>query len=725
MTKFRAVEGVCGVRKLTKATLLLAAATYCGLAGGEVSAQTVGQSQGEIVVTAQKREASAQDTPIALSVVSGEQLRAAGVTDMQSLAQISPNVSFAQADGFPIITIRGISSRDVTEVGDPAIAVSRDGFYENRPYSLTASFYDIERVEVLRGPQGTLYGRNATGGAINVLSARPTSDASGYVTAGFGNYNAYHVEGAVNTPIFEGLNARISYGVDGHDGYRDTPPNGKGDSASSRSIRGQLSYEPTSRLKLWGLLEYSDIGGRPGVALNIPYVYDENGAVIHDRPSGIQSNTLPASIPTYNDVSYFGSRWSADYDAGAIQLHYLGGYARTNFSRGDDYSSVDDSKRWTVHQIPKTLNQEFRVSSASSSPVFWQVGAFYFSESNSTNSGYDYPQADGSYNRGFGFDYTTNSKSYAFFGQATVPLTSQLKLTGGIRYSHDKKSRNGDILVPATDVNVLPITYTAYPQLESASWQKVTWSADLDYQVTRHNLLYAKVSTGYKAGGFTDLNSYDPETVTSYEIGSKNEFLNGLVQLNISGHYDDYANQQVTQIVGSDLGGGTMILNAGKSEIYGIETDLTVRPTPSTRIGASVNWLHARFTDFAAALDGVNVQLAGNQLPNAPDWTVGLNADQDIHIGSSTLTAHVDGKFTSSQYFSYTNYQDVRQGSYFLGNARLTYSREGSPWQVSVYVNNITDKAYFINAEENSYSNNYRYTFSAPRTFGGRVTVKW
>jgi len=706
--------------------LLLAGSAACS--GQAAWAQDAGPDASaaipEITVTAERRVSSVQNTPISMDVKSGEDLRNAGVSDLQGLSRISPSVSFAQDDGRAVITVRGISSRDTTEVGDPAVAVSFDNFYLNRPFALTTAMFDIERVEVLRGPQGTLYGRNATGGAINIISARPGDTLGGFATVGYGNYDNVEAQGALNVPITDTLSTRVSFNVSDHDNYRKTAPTDGGDSLNSKAVRGQVSWKPTDRLKLWALFEYNKYDGDPGVYLNVPYRYLADGSIDHGAQDH-SAKVFPAYTEQSTHMSEHSVKWSAEYDLGLATLSYFGGYDETNWHRKDDQTTYPTNyQSWQQNQNPKTWNHEVRLASSGESPLTWQVGGFYFKENNGLASGDYYPLEDGSYARGFSYSYKVRSESLAAFGQAGYQITDKLKLTGGLRYTHDKKSRTGEIDIPLSSVYDDPIDYLVLPQDASAKWNKVTWSAGAEYQAAADNMLYAKVSTGYKAGGFTDVNSYNPEKVTSYEIGSKNRFLDGRLQLNLAAHWEEYKGQQVSQIVAVEGGSGTEILNAGSSRIYGIEADAIWNVTPDTRLTASGAWLHGRFRDFVTVdADDNNLQLSGNRLPNAPDFSATFGAEHDFAIGDAVLTAHVDTKVTTKQYFSFFNYDSTRQKSFMMSNARLTYAPAHQPWQLTVYVNNLENKRVLTNAAENAFFNSYHYAFMAPRTYGGRVTV--
>jgi len=680
----------------------------------------------DIVVTAERRETTVQTTPISIGVFQGQDLVARDVTTLESLSRIAPDISFTQSDGQPIIAVRGISSQNVGAVGDPAIAVSTDGFYLNRPYSLASSFYDIERIEVLRGPQGTLNGRNANGGAINILTVRPRTDLGGTISAQYGNYDALGIQGALNIPLNDVVQTRVSFLMRRHDFYRDTPPQEGGDDEDVRSIRGQVLITPTDRLKIWALAQYGFMGGAPGANQNIPLVYKPDGTIDHSRPQGINDKEFAAGIPNYTRMREYTFKWNVEYDLGPVTFTYLGGYNKTTYRRQDDNSNAGITFGFRTYEQPRTWNHEFRLASAQSDRLFWQVGLFYFDEKSSLFSGNYYAQADGTYARGYTFDYEVRSRSLAGFGQVSYKLTDQLTATAGLRYTHDKKHRYGLVQYPADDVPTNPVIYFDEVQDNSGSWDKLTYQAGLNYQATPSNMLYAKIATGYKSGGFVPRITYKPESVTSYEIGSKNRFAGDLLQLNLAAHYEDYKDQQVSQLATLPNGGvGTLIRNAGSSHIYGLETDIVLNPAKETRITASIDYLHARFHNFATVENGANVQLAGLTPPNAPDWSLGFAVDQGIPVAGGMLTLSASSKFQSEQYFSYFNYDSTKQKAYSMSNASISFKPESSNVELTAYINNIEDRMVFTNAVENAFTQSYHYSFYAPRTYGARVSLSW
>ncbi|MDR3483647.1 MAG: TonB-dependent receptor [Bradyrhizobium sp.] len=693
------------------------------------NAQPATAPLGEIVVTAEHFKSTAQKTAIALTVYNGDELKKAGIADLAALSAIAPDLGFNVTEGKPIITIRGISSRDTTENGDPAVTVSTDGFYLNRPYSLNATMYDIDRVEVLRGPQGTLSGRNSVGGAIAVVTAKPTDRYEGYASLQYGNFNDLEAQGAINIPLNRVIQIRASFLSASHDGYRNNSPMGKSDDQDSKSGRIQIAFEPAPNLHGLITAEYTKLSGVGDGMQNIPYTYTSGGALDHDKPAGINSDAWPMRTMPYLDSIEKQIRGNLVYDIGGIEITALGGYDSTAWHHAVDQSNVVDVTavpfQFQENQYPKTINAELRIASTAAGPLQWQLGAFYFREKSNLfaadaepiTSGFDYY---------FGFKYWTEARSKAVYGQASYKMSDALKISAGVRYTSDYKSEYGyygDITGGVIYAN----------QAGSETSSKPTFHVSVEDQVTSVNLIYAKFDTGYKAGGFNfGGSSYRPESVKSYEIGTKNRFLQNRLQLNLAAFYSDYTDQQTSNYTFLSTGQPVQLTqNAGVTHIYGVESDLVYKDPVIGTFNLSANYLHARYTYFLAVADpsdpavSGNVQLAGNTPPQSPTWSIAAGFAHDWSVFGGTLTAKAQTKYQSAQNFSFYNYADTKQASYSMSDAFLSFRPENSNWSLTGFVKNIENRAVLTDAEESLYAGAYAYEFYPPRTFGVRIQYNW
>jgi len=702
----------------------------------------MGQALEEVVVTALRVETNVQKTPISMEVLDSDALKDQGIVNVTTLAAVSPSVSISGVGGGTVLTVRGISSRDTTEIGDPAVVVSVDGFYQDRAYALGLSQYDLGRMEILRGPQGTLYGRNATGGAINMFTVRPGKEAGGYAQVDFGNYGMLNAEGAMNVPFSDKFQMRAAFGTLYHDGYRDGGFWGKSDDANSRSGRIQFAYQVTDNFDLWLLAQHTKQTGLGTHSKQIPYVVDSGGFVVHSAipPLGDTQNYEKANFSQLNlDDTVF--KFNATYRAPFATITYLAGYDRLDYDSyapAFNYNTPSNVANPTFFasifnqtEKPRTTNHELRFASANPDARFtWQAGAFYFNNDNLLNSHNLRPNGTSSPGTVIHFIYDVNIKSVAEMAQVAFKVTDDFKVTAGFRHNQDNKTRVGNIfftqfLAPGTPPVVSP----------ESDISKNTYHLGLDWQVNPDSLLYAKYGTGYKSGGFTDVAPYGPEEIKTFEIGSKNRFFNNQMQLNVSAYRSDYTGQQVQQIVSG--GGGLKIENAGETRLQGLEADLTM----SSDVGQlefNLAYLDAEFTKFDLAygapnfngtawinLPTVNVNLAGNKPQQAPEWTIGAAVQRSFSVWNGELTTRVQTKYQSEQFFTFFNRPDDKQDSFATINFLATYAPQGSPWQFQAFVNNLSDETVFSSAGPNDRNHVYAYSYQPPRTYGGRINYKW
>lgn len=746
-------EGDSNMREFSKARMMGLLLAGIVLPSVPVHAQETSDAEAkgglsDIVVTAEKRPSIAQRAPIALSVITAEALQRQGVGNIADLTTLTPSVGFSQNGPNTVITVRGVSSRDTNQLGDPAVSISIDGFYLQRSLGLNMALFDLERVEALRGPQGTLLGRNATGGALNVVTAKPVDHFAAGVTGEVGNYDLIATQGFVNLPLSDKVKLRASFQTRDRDGYRDNGPARDGDDEHSRAARLHLLFEPTER---WDVLltgEYAHQDGVGPVIQPVAHRYLANGQLDTSRPD-IPGDGKSFDVPPggFIRTNIYNIRWTTNYDLDFATLTYIGGYREMKFASartlGGDYNSDRRNLTFDQQEKPKSWNHELRLSSPSDTPLVWQAGLYYFRESNVTQSLFRDFRVPGEFpalaaclcEPGTNLQVFRKPdlllQSRAAFGQASYAITEQLRIEGGIRYTADKK-HNLDALNIATNVgnyfNTGVVNYSDNtPVATRLSSNRTTYHAAANFQVTPRNLLYAKYDTGYKTGGFTDLQVYGPENITAWEIGSKNRFLNNTLQVNASAFLYQYKDQQVQQQITLPTGGiGTGTVNAGASKLYGGDVDILFQPTPNDRIEFFGAYLHARFTDFVAVVNGVNTQLAGNRLQQAPDWVFNGAYEHTFWIGDGSITARAQTHYESKSYFTFTNYEADKQPGYMRSDIIITYRAPDNRWLLEGYVRNLEDKLILSNADVvSSTYRSYRYQYQAPRTFGARLTVNF
>ncbi len=670
----------------------------------------------EITVTAQKRETSLQDTAVAISVLNSDQLSKNGIKDLRDMATHIPGISLS-ADGIStVVTMRGVSSRDTTEIGDPAVAISLDGFYYQRVKGLNDAMFDLERVEVMRGPQGTLYGRNATAGAINFVTAKPKDEFEAKASVGYGNYQALTTEGMINVPVTDKIKVRAAFATNSRNGYRtNEAPAEPGDDAGSSAARLQVLFDPTDELSVLLTAGYSKIKAVGPTYLGIPI---GPGGIVNDVMPELDSKGSFHGLPQQrldSETKYI--QWNVKYDFGIAELSYLGGKREQDIKHLRDLDGTEaGSFYFDTDEVVDDLIQEVRLASTGESPFEWMVGGFYFKSKNDLASLFqDWSVANAPANL-FQFIYPDiEAESKSAFAQIGYQLTNEFKVEGGIRYSEDTKHRRGYNNYGGGD---LPVD-------ASSESNKTTYHFAINYDLNEDSMLYAKMGTGYKAGGFTDVAQYGPESITAYEIGSKNRFLDNKLEVNLTGFYYDYKDQQISQF----KDGVTTVFNAGKSEIYGVELEWKALVAENGRFDGFVSYLHAEFTEFCTSVINdacaAGSDFAGNKPPQSPSWQLMAGYEHDFELPGGILTARAQSRFESSSYLAYTNFVREQQDSYIRSDVMLTYTNGNEDWSVQAYIRNIEDTDVITYASASGLWGAYNYTFAAPRTYGVNFTVNW
>ena len=699
---------------------------------------------GDVIVTAQRVESSAQRTPISIQVYSGETLAARGVADLRQLANIDPSIGINSAGGQTTISVRGIASSNVTETGEPAVSVSVDGAFNNRGYSLGATLYDIGRIEILRGPQGTLFGRNTTGGLLNVITQRPAQELGGRVTVDIGNYDARFVDGFLNVPLTDRFAVRGSFAVRRRDGIRGLTPSGeRGGNERTEAGRLQLLWQATDELEIWLLGSYTKEGGLGSVGETMPFRYPAGtplNPVTGAPPAGTEplhtvpplSNGFDYPIFTESSLKVRAAevKGGAKLDLGTVTLSYFGSYSDIDYSATIPTIFRRVPSVFTRRESPVTYNNEIRLSSNGEGRLVWQVGAFAFDERSSLFTDLVRNPDNAAVTQLYLFDSPqVDASSRAVFGQGSYKLTEQLKFTAGLRYTDDSKLRQGGFFLRPAFTGA-PVTIRTSQNGRAAS-DKVTWLLGVDYEATPQNLIYAKASTGYKAGGFTGVSQYEPESVTSYEVGTKNRFLDGRLQLNLAAFYSDFTNQQINQYIAVNGVSQAVTTNAGASRVYGVEANLSAVIGPIGRFDIAANYLNARYRRFlfGAGFSSppavvVVLDLAGNRLPVSPDFAASVQWEKKFtDVLGGALTARAAVKYQTTVYFGPENFPDQRQGGYALTDANLTYEVPGRNFSVQAYVNNVFDVERFTSSVETYPFSTYTFLYGLPRTYGVRLTA--
>lgn len=631
--------------------------TTTGAAPSEAVSAAVAPDQsglGEIIVTAQRRQESSQRAAIPLNVLPGAALLASGVTQADRLNNLAPALSIEPTSTGNLIFIRGVGNFTVVPSSDPAVAFNYDGVYVGRPTSTTGVFYDLDRVEILKGPQGILYGRNATGGAINVLPAQPKiGELGGYVSATYGNYNTINAEGAINVPIGETGAFRLSAMTANHDGYLS---DGTSDQ-KTYAVRAQLKAALTPDLTVRVAADFAHDGGA-GSGIDYQGVYAGSTAnFIPSRipfgtgveapssqgfrtaiPFGPLGNRLPPLTPNvFQDNAFYGVNAEIDYTTNAGTLTVIPAWRDAKLN----YLSDAGGFLYRDREQDNQYSLEARFAGTRIGPFDYTIGGFYFDERINTSTQLSIS------NTGSNQLPTFGTKSYAGFGRLTLNLGDRLRLVGGLRYTQDDKTftttqtaaiiqcvvvnpvtrapncPNAPTVPLFTDPSQIGYAFPAFGAVpifvggvptgalsirSDTAYNtvlhnhKLTYRGAAEFDLAPRSLLYASVESGYRSGGFsaaTGFLTYNPETITAYTIGAKNRFFGNKLQVNVEGFIWDYKNQQVNH-VGLDLNGNpaNYTQNIGSSRIKGVEVDGKLLVTPTTLLSADVQYLDAKQKNY-------------------------------------------------------------------------------------------------------------------------------
>jgi iron complex outermembrane recepter protein len=680
---------------LCASAAIIAAPAYAQTAGGNAVE--------ELVVTAQRRSEALQDIPAAITAVTGATLEDRGITAPGDLQFIAPSMQSGRLIGSTAITIRGVGLNQ----GAPGVAIHVDGVYQPRPAMGDLTQVDIERVEVLRGPQGTLYGRNANGGVVNFLTKAPSDEFEGYVLGRYGSYDDVRLQGVINVPMGDRFGARLV--VDrwnrGEGFVKNVLPNGQDvDKGESLSARLRVAAEVTETLKVdLGLTMLTASGPTAYFTLyNTPTPLSvSRNPYLATAIVPLQPRRNSANDPIDSDREYGSASATITWDLGAAQVKAVSGYQRLADYELRDDDSINVSAFPSFRYLrSRTFTQELNVS-GSLGPVDAVVGAFYMRDHHYEMLDYDFllgifplpPRSDLHFE-----NYRYLSKARAVFADATFNINERARIIGGIRYSKDKQTNTQRHYL---SFGPTPPIFTCPFQTNEITFTSTTPRIGAQYDVSDDSNLYATFSKGFKVGGFNLAacnQRYRPEKLTAYEAGFKNRLLDGSLILNLSAFYYDYTDLQLSQVVGLT----SLITNAAAAEVKGVEIEGLWRPESHWTVNGNVSLLSAKFKSFinvdslAPALGPQNV--AGNYLSSAPKFStnIGVAYRSDPILADGRVTARLDVSSRSKIYFREFNGPLDRQKGYTILNAALIWDSPDETYRVRLFATNLTGEDYIV-----------------------------
>jgi iron complex outermembrane recepter protein len=670
----------------------------------------------EITVTAAKVSSSLQQTPIAVTVVDGNTLTNQGIVDMRGVQNLVPSANFQEERGATKVFLRGVGTFLDVDSSDPAVATNMDEVYTPRE-ATGGSLYDVKDVEVLSGPQGTLYGRNAAGGAVNVATNDPTHTlgVSGFLEGG--NYGLAHASAVLNLPRSDLFAIRAAVDYQRHDGYLS---NGMNDQKAI-GARIKALFTPTDYISILVAAEYYHDGGNGDTP-----VYVVPSPQFPSTQSPWTQNIDPGEANFFRHFHYTKYYAKAQFDLGdGVTLVYIPAFVGYN----DDANFLNGPGALEIHPAQDQYSQELRLQQKSER-IDWVVGGYWYKSDGDTFSLLTLPPIPIPYPQTT-TDLTVHSKSYAGFGQGTVSVTDDLRLIAGLRYSKDNRSGDGtNAFLPAPGVSF------GAPFTADLSSSHVDYRAGVQYDVAPQHMLYATFSTGYTQGGFVPLSSatvagytFEPEKLKSYAIGSKNRFWNNRFELNDEIYYYDLRNYQISGF--SQALGGLIIVNANKAQMYGNDLTLRFNATEVDRLSATLGLERARAIDFVIsdALVGASgaCNCNGYTLPVSPAATASLDYEHTFTLpGGSTLAADVNTYYSASYWDVYNHALQTSVPAYTKTNVSITYHSRDDRWYVSLWGRNLENHAHYGSISNPASQETPTTGFiDPPITFGGRVGFKF
>ncbi len=730
--------------RLTKTSLALAIAAILASQAQAQAQQEVDENAGileEVIVTASKREQAVQDLSMSVTALGMEALERAQVTDISRLDTMVPGLQFASSGNEVRLALRGTRQNNVGTEGEQAVGIFEDGVYVPTSTQAMGSYLDVNRIEVLRGPQGTLYGRNTFGGTINIITNDPDPSAFyGTVEALYGDYDRIKLEGIVNIPITDNFALRLAVLSDQHDGYivntwipgPSDDMNDRDDTVVRASLLWNVTDDFTAKFKatindrksngsaIWG---YQQIGGyidgeyfpgNPFAPPNASDNFDQGPWLIArdlkgdgDVDNSVYTLDLAWDFPDFATLKFIGNTTKMDgqqnYDS-----DYSDGYFDGEGSENNGFTGWQSSQDSWSTELQLVSNTDGRVD--------WMLGLYYYDQTANWNwlelvdGVFEVPHWD---DQG---DYL--SDSFGAFGNATFHVNDELRLLGGLRYAEDSKKQRDQL-----DWGVWPPVPVPGSGSEG-EWDKWLWKAGVEYDINDDMMTYFTGSTGYRAGGINVFGAdipptYDPETVLAWEIGLKSTLLDGAMTMNVAAYYNDFTDMQA-QSFGTTPGSVNVFEfteNAGTVDVKGIEVEMNWVPGGDSNwhIGAQFAYMNAKFGEYSISKiygvgdlggrqdlddpDAPLLSLKGMHPAMSPTYTFGTQVSYDWVLGNnSVITPYVQLYYSDDYYGFDLNMPGNNQDAYARWDLRLMWDSPEGNWHVNAFILNAGNEEVFTRA---------------------------
>ncbi len=703
----------------------------------------------EIIVTAQKRAESLQEVPIAVSAFDADSLRLSGVATLDDISHRTPGLTMGRFNAVqPQIFIRGIGSTDQSASGDQSVGVFIDGVYMGRTGFVDLDFFDLERVEVLRGPQGTLYGKNVVGGAINLITERPSETFDARIEGSIGNFDRRSLRALVSGPLAETLAGKLSLSWTERDGYATSATTGRKLSDEDNvTVRGSLLFTPRDDLDLLVTADYSRdrLAGNNRECLGEQFIFFPwfaPGSPFAPSPCSPDPFLNEKTVDGFQDRNVGGMSATLTWDSNLGEVTSITAWRKGDYEIQEDFSGSDAPLvvRNAIDEIEQ-FSQELRLADATEDGRFnWLVGAYGYRADierveNNDFSGNDVPiallllQVPPGTVPSFNTFYFQENKttSYAVFGQGTWAFTDDVNLTVGARYTYEKKEADirGAGFDPTGGFLAAPYDISA-----SKSWNAFTPKVTVDWRPSDEVMLYFSVADGFKSGGFNGTapdgiaasTPFDQEEARQFELGLKSELFDRRLRANLTAFHIDYDDLQVFQLVD---GARLIVDNAADARSRGIELEMLAQLSSALTLSGHYAYLDTEYKDF---INEAGLDFSGNTLTRAPKHSYNIGAtyraDLDARLG---LTLHAEYSYRSRVFYDPSNFALVGDSGRGLLDARAVLSLRDHNVDISLWGRNLTDKVHVTQAIDGrgpfNLSQNAAGVIAEPRMYG--LTVTW
>ena len=703
-----------------------------------------------IVVTAQRREQDIQEVPISVTAISGDELTEVGIRDPRDLTLVVPSLSIQAGTSSTTTSLflRGVGIGDFNSNTTGAVGVYVDDVFLGANAGKLFNVFDSEGIEVLKGPQGTLYGRNTTAGAIRFSSRKPTDEFSADAAVSYGRFNEVQAEAGVGGPIIgDVLKARVAGTYLRRDGWLLNRVTGhKLNALDMWAGRAIVDFTPNSDVLVRAIVHGGqnrgdarqfqhrgsgvDLLGNPIFAGSVPL----DGLGYADTDGDVDAGDY--DVEGQERVDVFGASLTGEFDIGNVTLTSISAYEQVRRNTLEDTdASPNNVLTATYIDRPEQFSQELRLQSNGSGPINWIVGGYYFHDKLVTDSSFDILRVLRDPNDlpgtldpvnsigNYAYPYTQKTESWAAFAQTDIDLTDRLTLTGGLRYSVD--SIDFDYQAFFDDVVVVPVLDFQ----GSKTFRDLSWRAALSFKASDDVMLYASSSKGYNSGGFAGGSSSDPaqlqpfdsETLYAYEAGFKSDLLGRTLRFNATAFYYDYRDLQVFVFDTSGVLPVQRKLNAGNAEIYGLEVELQAQPSRYFNAFVNTSFLHAEYKEFTAL---AAEDYSGNDLVNAPDFSIsgGFTVTQPLP-GGSALQFRADGSFQSESFLTPDNARANRVKPYGTANVRFSWLSADEKLELALWGKNVTGTRYITYISPVVTMDQINY--NDPSTYGVQAVLKF